>query len=146
MGKKGYFVEIVGVHERKAFFRSVLSFFAPVDATLTTWGKLPSNIYERISPFRAPCLWLRRLFFHEANWQLNPSSLQVLLESLCVDELLNHFTWGIRKGNTPLALCRHWKNDITIDQAEFIEDLPLLNWLEDMKEKEIIGSYEKSVA
>jgi hypothetical protein len=114
-----------------------------VDVILTTWGRLPSNIHERISTFCAPCLWLRRLFFHEANWQLNPSNLQVLLESLCVDELLNQFTWGIRKGNTPLALCRHWKNDITIDRSEFVEDLTVFDWLEDMKKKEIIESHEK---
>lgn len=143
MGKPDYIVEINGIHDRRAFFSSVLSFFAPVDVILTTWGKLPSTVDERLSPFRTPCLWLRRLFFHEANWQLNQSSLQVLLESLCVDELLNQFTWGIHKGNTPLVLCGHWEKHVIIEGSDLVDEKTLLCWVKDLKVNKIIESYEK---
>lgn len=143
MGKLDFIVEIDGVHDRKAFFGSVLSFFSQVDVILTTWGKLPTEVHERLSPFRAPCSWVRRLFFHESNWQLNRGSLPVLLESLCVEERLTRLTWGIHKGNTPLALCGHWENQITINESELVEDAILFDWLGDLKAKGIIESHEK---
>lgn len=143
MGKSDYLIEINGIHDRRAFFSSVLSFFGTMEVILTTWGKLPSTVHERLSPFRAPCLWLRRLFFHEANWKLNQSSLHVLLESLCADELLNQFTWGIYKGDTSLVLCGHWENQIIINASELIEDTILFDWLGYLKAKGVIESYEK---
>ena len=69
-------------------------------------------------------------------------AVPVISDFLCDDEILDKITWGIRKGNIPLALARDW-GDMNIDGSELIQDEVLLSWINKLKAKGIIGSFER---
>ena len=71
MTNTDYIVGIDEVNDIKAFFESLLSFYAPMDVILTTWGKLPPEVLNCLSSFKTRTSLLRRYFFHEVNWHLN---------------------------------------------------------------------------
>ena len=137
-------VGIDGVPDPKAFFTSLLHFYAPVDVILTTWGRLPPWVQERLSSFRISSFFLRRICFHETDWQLNGDSIASLVNCLCDPHFIETFTWGLRKGNTSLGLCHSW-DDIYLYSSEFVDDIALVNWIDDLKSKEIVKSYEKII-
>lgn len=143
MAKSDYFIVINEVHDRKAFLAELLSFYASLDATFTIWGKLPFEVTDSLSSMQARTPWFRRVFFHELNWRLNNETVNALIDSLCADHLIDNLTWGASKGNTSLGLCRAW-DDVVVDGSDLIEDATLLKWVEDLKSKEIIQSYEKT--
>jgi hypothetical protein len=144
MAESGYIIGIDDVNDIKEFFKSLLSFFAPIDVTLTTWGKLPQDVHRNLSVFKAHTSWMRRLFLNQIDWHLNKESVNPIIESLCIDSVLETFTWGIIKGNTPLGLCRTW-DDMNINGSDLIEDATLFQWVEKLKSNGTIESYEKII-
>lgn len=144
MANIDYIVSIDGINDRISFFDSLLSFYAPLDVILTTWGKLPAEAKVCLSSFELPCSWLRRLVARETSWHLNKQSKGLIAECFCKDHILEAVTWGIRKGDTPLWLCRNW-NDMNADGSNLIDDDTLFGWLENLKVKGIIDSYEKII-
>ena len=145
MTSSDYIVRIDEVNDNKAFFESLLSFFAPIDVILTTWGKLPPEVLNCLSSFKARTSLLRRYFFYEINWHLNNQTVNSFIESLCTDLVLDKFTWGLRKGHIPLGLCRAW-DDMDLNSSDFVEEAALFKWVEELKSKGIIISYEKITA
>ena len=69
-------------------------------------------------------------------------AVPVISDCLCDYEILHKITWGIRKGNTPLALARDW-GDMNIDGSELIQDEVLFSWINELKAKGIIESFER---
>ena len=115
---------IDGVSDPKAFIASLLSLYAPVDATLTTWDKLPSGVQEILLAFRDPSSWLGLLFFHEGNWYRSNDRVGSLIDSLCANHMIDTFRWVLRKGNPSLGLCRRW-DDMNVDGSDLIDDAAL---------------------
>jgi hypothetical protein len=144
MAESDYIIGIDGVRDVKGFFESLLSFYARLDVTLTTWGKLPQEVHRNLSVFKTHTSWIRRLAFKQIDWKLNKESVNSIMESLCTDSVLKNFTWGISKGNTPLGLCRSWK-DMNINGSDLIEDMTLFKWAEELKSNGIIYSFEKII-
>ena len=108
-----------GVNDKKEFFAELLVFFAPYNVILSVWGKLTPKVLKQLALFKAPCSWIRRLFFSETEWNLTPQSLSVLKQCLCNDEFLGNLTGGIRKDGTPLGLCRSW-DDMDLNGSELM--------------------------
>ena len=144
MDDSDYIIGIDEVNDTKAFFKSLLTFYAPIDVILTTWGKLPSEVLNRLYPYRARSPWLRRIIFHENDWHLNADTLNSLIGVFCQDDVINKFTWGLLKGKSPLGLSRAW-DDMNVNGSDLIEDAALLQWVEELKTNGIIDSYEKII-
>lgn len=142
MTESKYILGLDGVAEHKIFFSEVLAFFAPYDVVLTIWGKLPSEVQKDLAAFCAPCTWIRRHIFHQSDWHLTLQSLHALTQNLCNDDFLGNLTWGLIKSDIPLGLCRSW-DDITFDGSELIEEATLFAWLDHLKSKGLLRSYEK---
>ncbi len=142
MNNSDYIISIDGICDKEMFFLSLLNFFAPFDVILTTWGKLPKTTLQQLSKHRVDRFGLRRFLFREFNLKLNNKSLNSISECLCDDDILNQIKWGIRKGGIPLALFRDW-DDMYIDGSELIQDEILFSWMDDLKAKGIIESFEK---
>jgi hypothetical protein len=142
MEQNDYIVSIEGVINRKAFFAELLSFYAKQDVILTIWGKLPSHILKSLDQFKSPSSRIRGLFFKESNWFLNSHSLNNLTQHLCEDSLLENLTWGLIKADIPLGLCRSW-DDMNLDGSDLIDETKLFLWLDHLRVKELIQSYEK---
>lgn len=136
-----YIIGIDEVNDIKTFFELLLTFYAPIEVILTTWGKLPSEVLNRLSPFKARSSWLRRYFSHENHWHLNVETVNSLIGIFCQDDVINKFTWGLIKGKTPLGLCRAW-DDLNVNGSELIEKAVLFKWVEGLKSKKIIESCE----
>ena len=142
MNENDYIVMLKGVNDKKEFFAELLVFFAPYNVILSVWGKLTPKVLKQLALFKAPCSWIRRLFFSETEWNLTPQSLSVLKQCLCNDEFLGNLTWGIRKDGTPLGLCRSW-DDMDLNGSELIDETTLFRWIDDIKNKGLLKSYEK---
>jgi len=142
MNNSYYIVSINGVRDKKVFLSSLLKFFAPFDVILTIWGKVPKTVLKRLSNQKITGFGLRRLLFHELNLKLNDQSLPVISDSLYDDEILDKITWGIRKGSIPLAHAWDW-DDMNIDGSELIQDKVLFSWINELKAKGIIESFER---
>ena len=61
--------------------------------------------------------------------------------AFCDHHVIDKFTWGLRKGNIPLGLCRAW-DEMNVNGSYLIEESVLLGWVEELKSKEIIESFE----
>jgi len=142
MTETDYTISLAGVTDRKAFFAELLEFYSPHEVVLTTWGKLPPEVTERLAAFRAHTSWVRRRAFRQSDWILSPQSLLDLTASLCDDDVLVSITWGLIKGETPLGLCRSW-DDMNLDQSEWIDEETLCRWLDELKSRGLLQSYEK---
>jgi hypothetical protein len=142
MNHSDYIVSIDGVLDKKVFFSSLLNFFAPFDVILTIWGKVSKPVLKILSNHNVAGFGLRRLLFHELNLKLNNQSLPVISDSLCDDKVLDKITWGIRKGSIPLAHALDW-DDMNINGSELIQDEALFSWINELKAKGIIESFEK---
>ena len=142
MTETDYIISLTGVAARKPFLAELLAFYSPHEVVLTTWGKIPSEVEERLVSFRAPCSWGRRHTFHQSEWHLNPQSLPVLTQELCSASLLADLTWGLIKNHTPLGLCRSW-GDMNLDGSDIVEEEALFKSLDDLKSKGLLQSYEK---
>jgi hypothetical protein len=142
-GDRDYIVAICGVDRRADFFKEVLAFYAPCDVTLSVWAHLPSETTQEIASFRIPCPWWRRWFLGQSDWSLQRDSLPALSTHLCDARAISTIrSWGIRRGGTPLALCRTW-DDLNVDGSTVISDGALFEWIEQLKASEIIRNYEK---
>jgi hypothetical protein len=141
MKNNEYIMSIEGVTDRKKFFAELLAFYAPQDGVLTIWGKLPKYIQERLAQIKAPCSWIRCWLFQQSEWHLNSHSLNLLSQELCDDELLENLTWGLIKSDIPLGLCRNW-DDMNLDGSKLIEEAELCTWLDQLKSKGLLQSYE----
>ena len=75
MSDAHYIIGINEVKDIKLFLESLLCFYAPLDVIFTTWGKLPPEVHSNLSAYKAHTSWLRRLFFHQADWHLNKESV-----------------------------------------------------------------------
>ncbi len=144
MADSDYIIGIDEINDIMAFFKSLLTFYAPIDVILTTWGKFPSEVLNRLSPYKARSSWLRRIIFNENDWHLNDDTLNSLIGVLCQDDVINKFTWGIIKGKTSLGFCRTWE-DMNVHGSYLIEDATLFQWVEELKSNGIIASYEKII-
>ena len=144
MTDSDYIIGIDDVNDIKGFFESLLFFYAPLDLILTTWGKLPQEVHSSLSAFKAHTSWMRRLFFKQIDWHLNKESVNSIIKSLCTDSVLEKFTWGIIKGDTPLGLSRTW-DDMNVNGSDLIEDATLFQWVEELKSNGIIDSYNKII-
>ena len=142
MNINDYIVSLEGVSDYKAFFAELLDFYAPLEAVLIIWGKLPKEIQNRLFPFKAQCPWIRRWFFHQSEWHLTSQSLKMLKEHLCNDDLLETITWGLTKSDIPLGLCRSW-DDMNLDGSALVEETKLFKWLDHLKSMGLVQSYEK---
>ena len=142
MNGNDYIVSVDGVRDYKGFFGELLSFYAKQDVILTVWGKLPKFIYESLDNFKSPCSWIRRWLFKQSDYHLNGSSLNLLAQQLCDDDLLRNLTWGLVKSDIPLGLCRSW-DDMNFDGSDLIEAEKLFAWLDHLKSEGLIQSYEK---
>ena len=141
MSFSDYIIGIDKVNDAKSFLKALLIFYARFDVIFTTWGNLPSKVLNHLSVFKAQTSLIRRIFFREVNWYLNNETVGSFIGALCDDHVINKFTWGLRKGNTPLGLCRAW-DDMDVNGSDFIKKGVLYKWLEELKSKEIIESYE----
>jgi hypothetical protein len=144
MADSDYIIGIEEVNDIKAFFKSLLSFYAPLDVNLTIWGKLPKEVHRSLSAFKARTSLIRRLFFNQTDLYLNTESEKSINGSLNTDSVLEKFTWGIIKGDTPLGHSHAW-NDMLVSGSDFIEEAALFQWLEELKSNGIIDSYEKII-
>lgn len=144
MTDSDYIIGIDEVNDVKAFFKSLLFFYASLDVILTTYGKFPHEVHTSLSDFKAHTSWVRRLFFNQVDWHLNSDSVNSITESLCADSVIEKFTWGITKNGTPLGLCRAW-DDMNVYGSGLIEDTALFLWFEGLKSNEILDSYEKII-
>jgi len=142
MTETDYFVSLDGVTDRKAFLAEFLAFFAPHEVTLTTWGDIPSEVAERLAAFRTHTSWVRRHAFHQSDWMLSSQSVAALTASLCDESILSGLTWGLVKGETPLGLCRSW-DDMNLDGSDLIDEEVLFQWLDGLRTKGLLQSYEK---
>lgn len=142
MKNNDYIVGIKGVTSYKEFFSEFLEFYAPLEAVLMLWGKLPKDIQTSLFQFKASCSWMRRQFFHQSEWHLTNKSLPILKDNLCDENLLQNVSWGLIKSDIPLGLCRSW-DDMNLDGSELIEETKLFKWLDQLKSKGLVQSYEK---
>ena len=142
MNHSDYIISIDGVRDKKMFFLSLVNFFGPFDVILAIWGKVPKTVLKRLSTHKVTDFGLRRLLFHELNLKLNDESVPAISDCLCDYEILDTITWGIRKGNMPLAHAWDW-DDMNIDGSELIQDEVLLSWINELKAKGIIESFER---
>ncbi len=142
MKKNDYIISIDGVTDRRFFITSLFSFYSAFDVELTIWGKLPHSIHELISPFRLSTSVVQLLFRSGSRWRLNHTSVDALTTALCNNDILKNITWGLIKDNIPLGLCREW-DDMNVVGSSYIQEETLIGWLNQLKEKGIIESYEK---
>lgn len=141
MSLSEYIIGINEVNDTSSFLESLLLFYARFDVIFTTWGKLPDNVLNHLSFSRTRISLIGRIFFHEINWHLNDETVNSLIGAFCDHHVIDKFTWGLRKGNIPLGLCRAW-DDMNVNGSDLIEEFVLLGWVEELKSKEIIESYE----
>ena len=139
-----YIIGIDEVYDIKAFFKSLLSFYARLDVILTIWGKLPQEVRRSLDAFKADTSWIKRLFFNQIDLCLNTKSANLIIESLCDDSVIEKLTWGITCGNIPLGASRAW-DDMNVNSSRLIDNTTLFQWLERLKSNGIIESYEKIV-
>ncbi len=144
MSESDYIIGIDEVNDIKVFFISLLSFYAPLNIILTIWGKLPQEVHRSLSDFKARTSLIRRLFFNQIDLYLNTDSKNSIIESLCADSVLEKFTWGIIKGDTPLGHSHAW-DDMLVIGSDLMEDAALFQWVEELKSNGIIDSYERII-
>jgi hypothetical protein len=142
MKDNDYIVSLEGVTDREEFFSELLTFYAPIEGVLTIWGRLPKDIQNCLDLFKAPCFWMRRVFFNQSEWHLTTQTLNVLEENFCDENLLRNLNWGLVKSEIPLGLCRNW-DDINLYGSDLIEETKLFTWLDQLKSKGLVQSYEK---
>lgn len=136
-----HIIDISGVRNRAKFFAALLMYYAPIEVILTTWGKIPKDIHKNLKLFKAPSSLFRRHIFRESSWHLNNNSLSLIIENLCIDNILESFTWGILKNSEPLVLARSWI-DINLNSSSFISDADIIKWLDNLVSNQIIENYE----
>jgi len=73
---------------------------------------------------------------------LSSQSVAALTASLCDESILSGLTWGLVKGETPFGLCRSW-DDMNLDGSDLIDEEVLFQWLDGLRTKGLLQSYEK---
>lgn len=131
-------IQITEVRDLEVFFSALLSLFASQRVILTVWGTIPIQTKNLLVPYSVPQGRIRKQLFRESNLYLSKESKESLIQHLGKKELLKTLSFGIRKGTTPLCLCRDW-NDITLDRSDIISDSALMEWLDDQKNRGVIN-------
>lgn len=138
---KDHIITIDGVKDKEGFFSSFLTFYARFDVVLSVWGGLSEPILANIGDFIVTSSRLRKVIFGEINISLNNLSIDKVLASLCHESLLSKLTWGLHKGDISLALMRAW-DDLYMESSPLIDACILIDFIEGLKSRQLIDSYE----
>ena len=72
---------------------------------------------------------------------MNKDTKDLLLESLCNEDILKTITWGLHKDDESLGVALNW-DEISFHSSGAIEDSTLTKWIDGLKTSEIIEKCE----
>ena len=130
------------ISDYDAYFREVLTYFAPLNPTLKIWGDLPKHVLFSIKDYAEPVNFLRRLFFKEKRYSIDAQRADKISKMLIENEVVSTLSWGLSHGSISLALCGDKNKHVFVSAncEESKEDLNI--FVAALRLKGIVGGYE----
>lgn len=140
MSGANYYIHDISDYD--AFFREVLTHFAPLNPTLNIWGDVPKHVLFSLKDYAEPVNFLSRFFFKEKRYFLDDLRSDKISKMLIDNEVVSSLSWGLLNDKVSLALCDRRKNHIYVSANGKESNEELNTFVAALRLKGVIGGYE----